>query len=122
MQTLSFTVSALGGFGSVSGLLSLDPGELVLEFQMKDSVLGVIKTAPTEVRVPLEQLVRATLKEGWFSTTLELQARSLRAWGKFPENDMGRIRLSLEKSDREAARELVALLNPYKTPIDTEFA
>lgn len=120
MTAIPFTTQAYGGFGSINGLMRLDGAALVLEFQTK--VLGVVKASPKEVRVPLDQIAAITLEEGWFSTTLRIQATSLTVWSGFPESDMGRVVLSLDQSERENARALIASVEPKKHPIDPDFA
>lgn len=120
MTAIPFKSQAYAGFGSINGLLRLDGAALVLEFQTK--VLGIVKASPKEVRVPLDQIASITLEEGWFSTSLRIQATNLTVWSSFPESDMGRVVLGVEHHDREAARSLVAAVEPKKHPVDRDFA
>lgn len=121
MTAIPFNTQAYAGFGSINGLLRLEGAALVLEFQTK--VMGIVKVDPKEVRVPLEQVASITLEEGWFrSTTLRIQATSLTVWSGFPESDMGRVVLSIDHRDRDAARALVAAVQPKASPVDPDFA
>ncbi len=122
MSAIPFSMSAYAGLGTVKGLVRIDGMDLVLEFQVKDVVLGALKSGPKEVRVPLDQVVSMSLDEGWFNTTLRVQANSLKTWAGFPESDMGRVALSLTRDDRPAARNLVATVFPEKHPVDGDFA
>lgn len=119
MTAIPFTMEAYGGFGSLSGLLKLEGATLILEFQSK--VLGMVRSEPKEVRVPLDHVASMILDEGWFTTKLRIQATSLSVWAGFPESEKGRVVLSLDRSDRPAARDLVALVQPKKAPFDPDF-
>lgn len=103
------------GLGSVRGLIRCEAGALILEYRVRDSVVGFIRSNPREVRLPLDQICSIHLEEGFFGTSLVIQTSTLRTWQDFPGSDQGRVRLGLSKVDRPAARALIAAATP-KTP------
>jgi len=122
MTAIPFSAKAYGGFGAVKGLIRAEGGALVLEYQVKDAVLGVLTSSPKEVRVPLDQVVSMVLDEGWFNTRLRIQSSRLCTWAGFPDSDMGRVELNLDRADRDNARALIARVQPKQHPIDQDLA
>ena len=106
----------------MDGLVRVEHNVLVLEYQVKDGFLGVIKSGPKELRVPSDQISHMWLEEGLFGTALRIQAASLKTWASFPETEKGEVKLSLRRADRPAARELVNLLCPQKASLPDDFA
>lgn len=122
MIAIPFACTDWSSFHEIRGLLRLEDEALVLEYRI--SHWGCIPKAKVrESHVPRELIVGASFKEGWFGNVLMIQTGSLKAWEDFPGAVDGRARLSIGREDREAARELAALLAPGKTaePVD-EFA
>ena len=69
MNTVPFTVGLFGGLGQCEGLLRDEGEHVVLEFQNKDTVAGILKSGVRQVRVPLKDLVSVTLTKGWLGTS-----------------------------------------------------
>ena len=49
------------GFGEVGGMLSFDGQDLLVEFQTRDSLLGLLKGRPQTLRVPLHTIARTAV-------------------------------------------------------------
>lgn len=109
--TVPFTIEVYEGLGAAEGLLRLDGDALLLEFEVKDSLIGVLTSGIKQVAVPLSQVDSLTWKEGWLGSQLILQTGSLRAVRDVPARRRGQVRLSLSRKDREAARRLVSALS-----------
>ena len=75
-----FSIGELyGGLAKADGILHFDGRELVLEFQVKDDVVGYVSSGVKTVVVPLPEIVSLKLTTGWFGLTnlLELRAGNL---------------------------------------------
>jgi hypothetical protein len=82
MNTVPFVLDDLyGGLGRCEGLLRDEGEELCLEFQVKDSLAGILKTRVKEVRIPVKELVSITYKPGWLGIG---RPPAWRCWAKFP--------------------------------------
>ena len=113
MNTVPFTVDLFGGLGKCEGLLRDEGEHLVLEFQNKDAVAGILKSDVREVRVPLKDLVSVTLTKGWLGTswlgvTIVLQSGRMETLKDVPGMSQGRAELSIARKDRDAAEKFVA--------------
>jgi hypothetical protein len=115
MNTVPFTVDLYGGLGRCEGLLR-DEGEcLGLEFQIKDSLAGILKSGVRNVRIPLKDLVSVTLQKGWLGTCwlglkIILQSNRIETLQDVPGSTQARVELHIARRDRDAAEQLVANL------------
>lgn len=119
MIAIPFSCNELSGFHEIKGLVRLDDEAVVLEYRV--TYWGCYQKAKVhEARIARDLISHASLHEGWFSDSLTIQTGSLRAWGDFHGAPDGRARLKISRSDRQAARELAALLSPEKhvEPVD----
>ncbi len=113
MNAVPFTVEVFGGFGRCEGLLRDDGDAICLEFQMKDTAIGILKSGVRKVRVPLKDLTSVAIVKGWFGTTwlglkIVLQAARMDSLEDVPGMSQGRVALSVARKDRNAAEQLVA--------------
>ena len=113
-DALPFTVSELyAGLGECHGLLRDDDDHLTLEFQVQDSLAGVLKSKVRHVQIPLDQVVSLTLTKGWLGTSwlgvkVVIQTSRLETLQDVPGASQGRVELSIARKDIEAAEMFVA--------------
>jgi len=108
LHSLPFVITELySGLATVQGLVSLEQDDLILEFQIKDGLVGVLKSQVREVRVPLRELEAITLEKKWLSLGLVLKAYRIRTLLDIPSSEAGRVVLKLTKRDEAVAIQLV---------------
>lgn len=96
----------------VYGLLRLEPGQLVLEFQSVENILGLIRGRIRTVRLPLRNLDAIQLEKGfWGGRNLSLRTRSLESLRKFPGAYQGLCSLHIRRADSLLAENLVSLVD-----------
>lgn len=106
--SLPFTISGLHhGMASATGLINVTPFSLDLEFQIKDEVMGVIKSKVTTARVPWVSIEQIQYKQGMFYDTVVIQANRLNALADLPNNEAGRVVLSIKKKNRDRGEEVI---------------
>jgi hypothetical protein len=113
MQTpsLRFEIANVyGGLATARGVARAAPDALVLEFEMKDAFVGMLKTAVREVRIPLEQLSLLDLRKGWFTTRVVVGTHTVAALHSLPGSESGRLELQVARADRRDAETLVSML------------
>jgi hypothetical protein len=116
-----------GGLAECEGLLRLETLELVLEYQTRDSVLGIVKSGVREARIPRDQIASVTIEKGWFGTgtKIMIQTTRLKPVGDIPGMTQGRLVFGIASKDFPVAETLVADLKldsslPTKpAPLDT---
>lgn len=110
-SSVPFTIpNVYEGFAEAHGLLKLTQPGVVLEFQVKDGLVGLIKSRVNEVTVPLDEIVSVELKKGWFQRRLLLRCRSLATLANIPKHKSGTIALRIARDNMRVAREVVSML------------
>lgn len=109
MDAVSFRCDAYGGLGEVRGIARLDPNGLVLQYQMRDAVLGVLRTATQTTLIPSPTIVGCDYRAGflWLLPWIDLRVSDLGPVENIPSREGGRLRLRFAFADRRAARALV---------------
>ncbi|MBW3543624.1 MAG: hypothetical protein KY476_25515 [Planctomycetes bacterium] len=116
LNPLPFTIRYAGWLGVAEGLLRFDGTAVLLEFECRDAVLGLVRSSLREARIPVGEIQEAKLYCGLFATTLAVQCSTLRATQGIPGSTHGRFRLSLDHKRRDEARRLVEQINRWETP------
>lgn len=104
------TDKAYGGFAEVKGQMRFEADELVLEFQVKDSLFGALKSGVKELALPLDALEDLVFKKGWFSHRLTVRTRSMSDLGEIPGADGSTLVVKVAKKDGDAAKDLASHL------------
>jgi len=106
------------GFANCHGLVRDEGDHLCLEFQMQDSLVGLVKSGIKEVRIPLADLASVALERHWFglATNLVIQVSRMDSVKDVPGMSQGRLALGVARKDREAAAKFVAELHVPKGP------
>ena len=99
------------GWAAAHGVLRFDGADLMLQFQVKDNIVGLVKSALKEVRIPLHEIASLRLRTCWFSTRLILQATSLSVVTNVPTSTPGRVRMRVAREDRAAAAQIAAAVS-----------
>ena len=98
------------GFAQADGVAWLEPNDLSLEFQIEDSIFGVVKLPMKAVRIPLADIESVHLKPGWRKTGLIIRTSRLSAIAEVPTRSGGEVKLYVSSKDREAAERFIACL------------
>ena len=102
-----------GGVAEVNGMLRLQGQALVLEFQVQDSLLNVVKSNIGETVIPFDQLTEVVFSNGFlgFGASLTIRAKSLKVFENLPGSNAAELCLGLARKDRRAARDLASQVN-----------
>lgn len=99
------------GFAEAKGLVRSTPSGLVLEYEVKDAMFGLIKSDVKHLQIPLEELAEVNLTKGWFRTHMTLRTKRLQTLADLPGSSQAQITLKLARKDRSLAEQLVSFLN-----------
>ena len=98
------------GLAEAKGIVRTTEAGLSLEFEVKDGVVGLLKSGINEVRLDIDELSRVDLHTGWFRTRLSIRTRSMTALSSIPGNEAGQIQLQIARKDRILAKGLASTL------------
>ncbi|MGI9628975.1 MAG: hypothetical protein ACR2QM_19245 [Longimicrobiales bacterium] len=119
------------GSAKATGLLGLEPGQLVIQFRPRPlrskgpswwSDFGrrlsgeaplpqenAVPDSVSEIEIPLPDLASAHIK-GWWNRVITLRTNNLVHWETIPGSSGDTIKLHVSRRDREAAEALVSAL------------
>ena len=92
------------GFATANGLARMTPDGLTLEFEVKDAVVGMLKTGVRELRIGFDDLDGVELLAGWFTTRLRIRTASMAVMSAIPGEHTDGIRLGVRRRDRAIAK------------------
>ena len=105
------TDGAYHGLAEVSGILHIDRDHLVLEFEVKDSLFGALKSAPKELKIKYKDLAKLTYARTMFKSRLELKINSLQILSRFPGAKDGHISLKIKRKLKTEAEDISSYVN-----------
>jgi hypothetical protein len=120
MPPIPFTISFAARLAKADGLLRFDGTALLLEFESRDALVGLLKTDFREVRIPVAEINAIELRRGFLSTTLEVQTSTLRATRGIPGATQGRFTLTFGRKDAPAAEVLTRAVRGAILPPSTD--
>jgi hypothetical protein len=102
-----FTIEVEAHFGlsEVQGILCSDGNNLVIEYRLVDTVVGMMKSDLKEIEIPLADLWTIKYERKWFGwvNRILIRTRRQQALGEIPESAQGMVVCSIKRSDRHAA-------------------
>jgi hypothetical protein len=108
---VGFTVADSSGLMETEGLVFLQDDSLIIEYQSKDSVLGLLKSSVKEMKVEFDEITNAKLEQKFWSSELVIQGKSLRTFRSLPGSSAGALRLKVSRQSANAATNLIGQLN-----------
>jgi hypothetical protein len=121
MNTVPFTLdNVYQGFANCHGLIRDEGDHLALEFQVQDSLVGLIKSGVKQIRIPLADVASVALERKWLgmSTNLIIQLSHMQPIQEVPGMEQGRLTLGIARKDRAAAAKFVADLHVAEEGIE----
>lgn len=113
MHSLPVSWTTRDGRGTLEGVLLIEAGTLVLQYQTRDWHQGAQRSTARELRLRPDSIVHAAYASGalWSFPRIEVQAADFSALAAHDAEQSGHLRFRLRGTHRRAARALVAELN-----------
>lgn len=110
---LPFTLGEVyGGFAEGGGLMYVARDTMILEFQVKDAIFGVVKSKPKRLQIPFREIIAIEYKRTMFISRIIFRLTSLQYMSDIPgDNKGGDVKLRIKRKDKEMARNLVSHIN-----------
>lgn len=108
-RTVPFEITGVShGLKEVEGLIKLSKEGFELEYQLKDSFVGMVKSDQKTTVIPYRNLEEITFKKGWFSSKIILEGISMEAFNDLPGTEPGSRTLKIKKKHKKEAEQLVS--------------
>jgi hypothetical protein len=109
---LKVRAEAFQGFADVQGMLVFDGGSLRIDFQTADALLGVLRSGPKQLDIPLSSIDAVRTGAGWFwlMPWIEIEINDFKLMTQLPGAADGSWRLGVRWRDRQALRRFASAL------------
>lgn len=108
-KTVPFVIPEINhGFQQAEGLLKLGKEQLEMEFEVKDAILGIIKSGVKDTAIPFSDLKSIDFKKGWFSAKIILEGTSMKVFNDLPGTELATCTLKVKRKHREEAEKLIS--------------
>ena len=94
------------GLADAEGVLRISTDALTLEYQVKDNLLGVVKSGVNTVVIPFDNIDEVDFRSNFFWTRLNIRVDSLQIVGDVPAVKQGRVRLKIPRRYKREAAEI----------------
>ncbi|PSR13232.1 MAG: hypothetical protein C7N36_08910 [Bacteroidetes bacterium] len=94
------------GFAELNGILHVERDHLVLEFEIKDSFIGALKSGAKQLKIEYSELAAMTYVRTFFKSRMELKINNLRILTRFPGAKDGHISLKIKRRFKNEAEDL----------------
>jgi len=95
------------GLSEVQGMLFSDGSNLIIEFRLADTVIGVMKTEAKQVSIPLSDVLSLRYAKKYFGLVSEitLRTRSIKSFAELPDAKLGTVVMKVRRPDRSDAEQ-----------------
>lgn len=107
-EQVLFTTSDAMGMTETSGMIRLEDGKLVVEYQTIDAIMGLVKSAVKTLEIPLDKLTSARIDQKLWSADLVLQGKTMGVLSSVPGASRGQLRVKLNRQSVTAAKALIS--------------
>ena len=94
------------GFANAEGVLSISSDALTLEFQVKDNILGVMKSDVRTAAIPFDRIDEVDFRSNLFRTVLNIRVSSMQIVEDVPGSKQGKVRLKIPRRYKKEAAEI----------------
>ncbi|PCJ58593.1 MAG: hypothetical protein COA79_12595 [Planctomycetota bacterium] len=98
------------GMAETGGLFCLNDDKFSVEFQTKDSLVGLIKSKINTILISLGDIAEVHFKNGFFRKTLTIRFSNLKVADQLPNQSSGELKVSIERRNADIALEFVSVL------------
>lgn len=97
-------------FTEAEGVIKIEGGQLVLEFESKDVFVGAYRSGVEELVILPDDVAWVGYKQSLFKAELTIRATSMKKVDFVPGSKAGEIRLRFKRKHRAEAQQLAAFL------------
>jgi len=102
------------------GLLSLQEGCLVLEYESKDAFIGAYSSGVGELQIFPDDVSTIEFKKGLTKATLTIRAKSMKLFEKVPGAKLGALTLRIKRKHKAMAEQLALFLQHRLAELESD--
>lgn len=94
------------GLADAEGVLRISSDALTLEFQVKDNLIGVVKSGVSTAVIPFERIDEVDFRSNLFRTALDIRVSSMQIVEDIPGAKQGKVSLKIPRRYKKEAAEI----------------
>ena len=94
------------GLADAEGMLRISPDDLTLEYQVKDNLLGVMKSGVTTAVIPFDHIDEVDFRSNFLRTSLNIRVDSMQIVDDVPGAKQGIVNLKIPRRYKREAAEI----------------
>lgn len=98
------------GLAELTGIMNVTQEGVRLEFQVKDSIFGVLKGKPKSMHIPYPELNDIEFRSNLFTSKFRVYINSMELLSKFPKASDGYIVLKVKRRNKAKAKQIEAFV------------
>ena len=106
-KSVPFKVDQFEGLATSRGTVFLFENAIVVQYETKDAVIGIVKSGLKEIEIPLDVVEEVTFNAGLFRNKLTIVVNDMDYCVDIPGGDGNRISLPIKKKYADNAEEFV---------------
>lgn len=95
------------GFAESSGILSLRENHIIIQFETKDALFGLIKSGLKKVAIPLKHIEELAYKKSIFGNRVSIKVDDLSYLEDLPERSNNKVVLLIDRKNIDRAIDLI---------------
>jgi hypothetical protein len=121
LARLPFMITDIyAGFAKIHGIMIVTPERLLFEYQMSDNVFGAIAGRITKRSVNFGDLEKVERKTGFFAPRVNLTAKRLETFSKFPHRDPSIFQIRVSWKNRKLIRPALAEIELHLSYVEAD--
>ncbi|MCZ6852297.1 MAG: hypothetical protein O7G86_00135 [Gammaproteobacteria bacterium] len=106
-KSVPFKVDEYEGFATSQGIVFLFEDTIVVQYETKDALIGMVKSGLKEIEIPLDVVEEVTFNAGLFRNKLTIAVNDMDYCVDVPGGDGNRISLRIKKKYADNAEDFV---------------
>ena len=107
--SIPFRITDLfSGFAEARGLMRVAEEGIRLEYQVKDALIGMMKSSIRELLIPYEEIESIVFRRRWWRRSIEIRTKSLRIPASIPGQSGSSITIRVQRRDRLTIEESIS--------------
>lgn len=94
------------GLADAEGVLRISSDALTLEYQVKDNLVGVVKSGVSTAVIPFDHIDEVDFRSNFLWTRLNIRVDSMQIAGDVPGAKQGRVSLKIPRRYKREAAEI----------------
>lgn len=103
---LLFKMDVYQGLAEANGILSVKEQGVFIEFEVKDSLVGVIKSGVKKVMIPFGEIISVEVKSNVFISRMTIRVGRMGLLDGFPNSERGEVKITFKRRDKATAFEI----------------